>query len=165
MCLFELYLLKTYTEKPGHNFSLNATFDEVDFSKYDALVIPGGRAPEYLAINESVLNCARQFSDSGKLIAAICHGQLILAAAGLLKGRKCTAYRALRPVLIDAGAHWIEPKTMMDCVSDGNLITGVIYKAHPEYIQLVVKALGGKIAGSDKRILFLCGVSSNTKII
>ncbi|KAG6779010.1 hypothetical protein POTOM_015374 [Populus tomentosa] len=147
----------TYTEKPGHNFSLNATFDEVDFSKYDALVIPGGRAPEYLAINESVLNCARQFSDSGKVIAAICHGQLILAAAGLLKGRKCTAYHALRPVLIDAGAHWIEPKTMMDCVSDGNLITGVIYKAHPEYIQLVVKALGGKIAGSDKRILFLCG--------
>ncbi|KAJ6935940.1 protein DJ-1 [Populus alba x Populus x berolinensis] len=148
---------QTYTEKPGHNFSLNATFDEVDFSKYDALVIPGGRAPEYLAINESVLNCARQFSDSGKLIAAICHGPLILAAAGLLKGRKCTAYHALRPVLIDAGAHWIEPKTMMDCVSDGNLITGVIYKAHPEYIQLVVKALGGKIAGSDKRILFLCG--------
>ncbi|KAH8511509.1 hypothetical protein H0E87_008904 [Populus deltoides] len=147
----------TYTEKPGHNFSLNATFDEVDFSKYDALVIPGGRAPEYLAMNESVLNCARQFSDSGKLIAAICHGPLILAAAGLLKGRKCTAYRALGPVLIDAGAHWIEPKTMMDCVSDGNLITGVIYKAHPEYIQLVVKALGGKIAGSDKRILFLCG--------
>nr|TKR99995.1 hypothetical protein D5086_0000188040 [Populus alba] len=147
----------TYTEKPGHNFSLNATFDEVDFSKYDALVIPGGRAPEYLAINESVLNCARQFSDSGKVIAAICHGQLILAAAGLLKGRKCTAYHALRPVLIDAGAHWIEPKTMMDCVSDGNLITGVIYKAHPEYIQLVVKALGGEIAGSDKRILFLCG--------
>jgi D-lactate dehydratase len=116
-------------------------------------------------MNESVLNCARQFSDSGKLIAAICHGPLILAAAGLLKGRKCTAYRALGPVLIDAGAHWIEPKTMMDCVSDGNLITGVIYKAHPEYIHLVVKALGGKIAGSDKRILFLCGVSSNTKII
>ncbi|KAI9396092.1 hypothetical protein POPTR_004G075900v4 [Populus trichocarpa] len=120
---------QTYTEKPGHNFSLNATFDEVDFSKYDALVIPGGRAPEYLAMNESVL----------------------------IKGRKCTAYRALGPVLIDAGALWIEPKTMMDCVSDGNLITGVIYKAHPEYIQLVVKALGGKIAGSDKRILFLCG--------
>ncbi|KAL9392195.1 hypothetical protein Peur_016115 [Populus x canadensis] len=148
---------QTYTEKPGHNFSLNATFDEVDFSKYDALVIPGGRAPEYLAMNESVLNCARQFFDSGKLIAAICHGPLILAAAGLLKGRKCTAYRALGPVLIDAGALWIEPKTMMDCVSDGNLITGVIYKAHPEYIQLVVKALGAKIAGSDKRILFLCG--------
>jgi D-lactate dehydratase len=63
-------------------------------------------------------------------------------------------------VLIDAGAHWIEPKTRMDCVADGNIITGVIYRAHPEYIRLFVKALGGKVTGSDKRILFLCGVSS-----
>ncbi|CAK7338789.1 unnamed protein product [Dovyalis caffra] len=151
------YGYQHYTEKRGHNFSLNATFDEIDFDKYDGLAIPGGRAPEYLAMNESVLDCVRKFSDSGKPIAAICHAQLILAAAGLLKGRKCTAYRALGPVLIDAGAHWIEPKTMMDCVVDGNLITGVIYKAHPEYIRRFVKALGGKITGSDKRILFLCG--------
>ncbi|KAL3568515.1 hypothetical protein D5086_031166 [Populus alba] len=115
---------QTFTEKRGHNFSLNANFDEVDFSKYDGLLLPGGRAPEYLAINESVLDCVRKFSDSGKPIGSICHGQLILAAAGSVKGRKCTALHALGPVLIDAGAHWIEPKTRMDCVADGNIITG-----------------------------------------
>ncbi|KAJ6960746.1 hypothetical protein NC653_038692 [Populus alba x Populus x berolinensis] len=147
----------TFTEKRGHNFSLNANFDEVDFSKYDGLLLPGGRAPEYLAINESVLDCVRKFSDSGKPIGSICHGQLILAAAGSVRGRKCTALHALGPVLIDAGAHWIEPKTRMDCVADGNIITGVIYRAHPEYIRLFVRALGGKVTGSDKRILFLCG--------
>ncbi|KAL9344112.1 hypothetical protein Peur_064543 [Populus x canadensis] len=148
---------QTFTEKLGHNFSLNANFDEVDFSKYDGLLLPGGRAPEYLAINESVLDCVRKFSDSGKPIGSICHGHLILAAAGSVKGRKCTALHALGPVLIDAGAHWIEPKTRMDCVADGNIITGVIYRAHPEYIRLFVRALGGKVTGSDKRILFLCG--------
>ncbi|KAF9664188.1 hypothetical protein SADUNF_Sadunf17G0130200 [Salix dunnii] len=148
---------KTYTEKLGHNFSLNASFDEVDFSKYDGLLLPGGRAPEYLAINESVLDCVRKFSESGKPIGSICHGHLILAAAGSVKGRKCTSLHGLGPVLVDAGAHWIEPKTRMDSVADGNLITGVMYRAHPAYIQLFVKALGGKITGSDKRILFLCG--------
>jgi len=107
-----------------------------------------------------VLDCVRKFSDSGKPIGSICHGQLILAAAGSVTGRKCTALHALGPVLIDAGAHWIEPKTRMDSVADGNIITGVIYRAHPEYIRLFVRALGGKVTGSDKRILFLCGVSS-----
>jgi len=124
-------------------------------------VIPGGRAPEYLAMNESVLDCVRKFSDSGKPIASVCHGQLILAAANSVKGRKCTAYPAVKPVLIDAGAHWVEPETMKACVADGNIITGATYEGHPEFIQLFVRALGGKITGSDKKILFLCGVSSN----
>ncbi|KAJ6369482.1 hypothetical protein OIU76_027832 [Salix suchowensis] len=135
---------QTYTESRGHNFTLNATFDEVDFGKYDGLVIPGGRAPE-------------KFSDSGKPIASVCHGQLILAAANSVKGLKCTAYPAVKPVLIDAGAHWVEPETMKACVADGNIITGATYEGHPELIQLFVKALGGKITGSDKKILFLCG--------
>ncbi|KAH8483072.1 hypothetical protein H0E87_027714 [Populus deltoides] len=148
---------QTYTESRGHNFTLNATFDEVDFGKYDGLVIPGGRAPEYLAMNESVLDCVRKFSDSGKPIASVCHGQLILAAANSVKGRKCTAYPAVKPVLIDAGAHWVEPETMKACVADGNIITGATYEGHPEFIQLFVRALGGKITGSDKKILFLCG--------
>jgi D-lactate dehydratase len=81
-----------------------------------------------------VLDCVRKFSDSGKPIGSICHGHLILAAAGSVKGRKCTALHALGPVLIDAGAHWIEPKTRMDCVADGNIITGVIYRAHPDRV-------------------------------
>ncbi|EXC21752.1 Intracellular protease 1 [Morus notabilis] len=148
---------QTYTESRGHNFALNATFDDIEFSKYDALVIPGGRAPEYLAMDQKVVNLVTKFSDSKKPIAAICHGQLILAAAGLVKGRKCTAYRLVGPVLVSAGAHWVEPETLASCVVDGDLITGTTFKGHPEYIRHLLKALGGKVTGSDKRILFLCG--------
>ncbi|KAF2314769.1 hypothetical protein GH714_033500 [Hevea brasiliensis] len=124
---------QTYTESPGHNFSLNATFDEIDFGKYDGLVIPGGRAPEYLAMNESVLDCVRKFADAGKPIASVCHGQIILAAAGCVKGRKCTAYSPVKPLLIAAGAHWIEDQTMATCVADGNIITGATYDYMEDY--------------------------------
>ncbi|GAY33339.1 protein DJ-1 [Citrus sinensis] len=148
---------QTYSETRGHNFALNATFDEIDPTKYDGLVIPGGRAPEYLAMNDSVIDLVRKFSNSGKTIASICHGQLILAAADVVKGRKCTAYPPVKPVLIAAGASWIEPETMAACVVDGNIITGATYEGHPEFIRLFLKALGGTITGSDKRILFLCG--------
>lgn len=152
--------MQTYSQKRGHNFTLNATFDDIEFSKYDGLVIPGGQAPEYLAVNESVLELVRKFSDSEKPIASICHGPLILAAAGLLKGRKCTAFPSLRPVLVAAGAYWVEPETRLVCVVDGNMITGVTYQGHRDFIRLFVKALGGNITGSEKRILFLCGVCS-----
>lgn len=122
-------------------------------------MIPGGRAPEYLATDASVIDCVTKFSNSGKPIASVCHGQLILAAAGIVKDRKCTAFPAVGPVLIAAGAHWVEPETMAACAVDGKIITATTYESHPEFIQLFVKALGGKITGADKRILFLCGVS------
>lgn len=125
---------------------------------YDGLVIPGGRAPEYLAINESVLEIVRKFSDAKKSIASICHGPLILAAAGSVKERKCTAYPHVKPVLIAAGAQWVEPETLASCVVDGNIITAAAYKGHPEFINHFVKALGGNITGANKKILFLCGV-------
>ena len=124
-------------------------------------MISGGRAPEYLAMNSAVLGLVSNFSNSGKPIASICHGQLILAAAGSVKGRKCTAYPTVGPVLVAAGAHWVEPETMSACVVDGNVITAATYEGHPKFIQHFVKALGGTITGSDKRILFLCGVGSN----
>ncbi|KAL4643813.1 hypothetical protein ACB092_02G119200 [Castanea dentata] len=148
---------QTYSESRGHNFTINATFDEIEFTKYDGLVISGGRAPEYLAMNSVVLELVSNFSNSGKPIASICHGQLILAAAGSVKGRKCTAYPTVGPVLVAAGAHWVEPETMSTCVVDGNVITAATYEGHPKLIQHFVKALGGTITGSDKRILFLCG--------
>ncbi|CAI9110335.1 OLC1v1010341C1 [Oldenlandia corymbosa var. corymbosa] len=148
---------QTYSESRGHNFALNATFDEIEASKYDGLIIPGGRAPEYLAMDESVLRLVKEFSDSKKPIASICHGQLILAAADSVKGRKCTAYPAVKPVLVAAGAHWVEPETMASCTTDGNLITGATYEGHPDFINLFIKSLGGSISGSGKRILFLCG--------
>ena len=85
---------QTYSEKRGHNFTLNATFDEIDAVAYDALVIPGGRAPEYLRLNSAVLDIVRHFDKAGKPIAAICHGAQLLAAAGVVKGRKLNAYPA-----------------------------------------------------------------------
>ncbi|KAF3796380.1 DJ-1-like protein D [Nymphaea thermarum] len=148
---------QTYSETRGHNFTLTATFDEIDASKYDGIILPGGRAPEYLAMNESVLSLVGKFSDAGKPIASICHGQLILAAAGLVKGRQCTAFPPVKPALIAAGAQWVEPKTMAECVADGNLITGATYEGHPEFIHLLVKALGGTVSNPGRRILFLCG--------
>jgi D-lactate dehydratase len=126
--------------------------------QYDGLVIPGGRAPEYLAMDESVLALVKKFVQANKPIASICHGQLILAAAGVVANKTCTAYPAVKPVLIDAGCQWVEADTGDKCVADGNLITGATYDAHPEFISLFVKALGGTVTGSNKKILFLCGV-------
>lgn len=138
---------------------MNATFDEIDLSTYDGVVLPGGRAGEYLAMDERVLNLVTHFAKSGKPVAAICHGQLIMAAADILKGRKVTAYPAVGPVLVAAGAHWVEPQTLASCTLDGNIITCASYHGHAEYIGHFIKALGGTVTGSDKRILFLCGVS------
>src|SRR5207245_6616232 len=85
---------QTYSEKPGHNFTLNATFSQVKPADYDALVIPGGRAPEYLRLNEQVVQIVRHFAEANKPIAAICHPAQLVAAAGVLKGRSCSAYPA-----------------------------------------------------------------------
>lgn len=150
--------MQTYSETRGHNFTLNASFDEITASEYDGLVIPGGRAPEYLAMDKRVLDLVRKFSDAKKPIASVCHGQLILAAARVVENRTCTAYPAVKPVLVAAGAKWEEPDTMAKCTVDSNLITAATYDSHPEFISLFVKALGGSVAGSDKKILFLCGV-------
>ncbi|XP_057431357.1 protein DJ-1 homolog D-like isoform X2 [Lotus japonicus] len=148
---------QTYTETRGHNFTLNATFDEVDAAIYDGLWLPGGRAPEYLAHIPSVVELVAKFVSSGKQIASICHGQLILAAAGVVEGRKATAFPGVKPVLLAAGAHWVEPETSATTVVHDNLITASTYDGHPEVIQNFVKALGGKISGSNKMILFICG--------
>ncbi|CAM8906131.1 unnamed protein product [Rhodiola kirilowii] len=148
---------QNFSESKGHNFTLNATFEEIDASEYDGLVIPGGRAPEYLALDKSVQEVVTTFSNSGKPIASICHGQLILAAAGVVQARTCTAFPSLKPVLIAAGANWVEPEDMTTCIVDGKLITCPTYEGHPEFIRHFVKALGGTITGANKRVLFLCG--------
>lgn len=122
------------------------------------MVIPGGRAPEYLAINPSVVDLAKKFSDSRKPIAVVCHGLLVLAAANAVKGRRCTGYKTLKHPVVAAGAIWVEPKTIADWLVDDNLITAASYEGHPEYLRFFVKALGGSISGSGKKILFLCGV-------
>lgn len=121
---------QTYSEKPGHNFTLNATFDAIDPSNYDALVIPGGRAPEYIRLNPRVLEITRHFANANKPIAAICHGLQLLAAAGALTGKTCTAYPACAPDVTAAGGKYVQIAADQ-AIADGNLVTAPAWPAHP----------------------------------
>jgi len=134
---------QTYSEKPGHRFRLNCSFDDVDTTSYHALVLPGGRAPEYLRLDERVLDMVRRFAAAKKPIAAICHGLQILVAAGMVEGRRCQAYPAVKPELEQAGAVWDEPSSGLDsaCV-DGNLVTAPAWPAHPAWMREFLKVLG-----------------------
>ncbi|MBU0967909.1 MAG: DJ-1/PfpI family protein [Proteobacteria bacterium] len=137
---------QTYSEKPGHNFMLTATFDEVKAEEYDGLVIPGGRAPEYLRLNDKVLAMTRHFAEANKPIAAICHGPQVLAAAGVVKGKTCIAYPAVLPDLATAGATLGQiNETASNAVVDGNLVTAPAWPAHPEWIRKFLELLGTKI--------------------
>ena len=137
---------QTYTEKPGHNFALNATFAEIKPETYDALVIPGGRAPEYLRLNETVLDVVRHFSEANKPSAAICHGPQILTAAGVVENKLCTAYPAVQPELIQAGAKWGEVNaTFSNAYVDGNLVTAAAWPGHPEWMAKFLEVLGTRI--------------------
>lgn len=137
---------QTYSEKPGHNFTLNATFDDVNPHDYDGLVIPGGRAPEYIRLNPRVLEIVRHFADAGKPIASICHGQQVLVAAGVVKGRTCTAYPAVKPDLVAAGASWADVnETFTNAVVDGSLVTAPAWPAHPEWMRKFLELLGSRI--------------------
>jgi protease I len=124
---------QTYTEKRGHNFTLNATFDEVNPASYDALVVPGGRAPEYLRLNPKVLELVRHFDKEGKPIAALCHGPQVLAAAGVLKDRKVNCYPACAPEVTLAGGTFVS-LDFADATVDGKLVTGPAWTAHPAWL-------------------------------
>jgi protease I len=131
---------QTYTEKRGHNFTLNATFDEIDVTAYDALVVPGGRAPEYLRLNAKVLEMIRHFDQTNKPIAALCHGPQLLAAAGILKGRKLNAYPACAPEVQLAGGTFVT-LDFSDAVVDGKLVTGPAWTAHPAWLRKFLEVL------------------------
>ena len=131
---------QTYTEKRGHNFTLNATFDDIDVMAYDALVVPGGRAPEYLRLNEKVLEIIRHFDQTNKPIAALCHGPQLLAAAGILKGRKLNAYPACAPEVQLAGGTFVA-LDFSDAVVDGKLVTGPAWTAHPAWLRKFLEVL------------------------
>ncbi len=135
---------QTYSEKRGHNFTLNATFAAVRAEDYDALVIPGGRAPEYLRLNPHVLALVRHFAGANKPIAAICHGAQILAAAGVLLGRDCSAYPACGPEVRAAGGQWMDIEIDAAHV-DGNLVTAPAWPAHPAWIARFLELLGTHI--------------------
>lgn len=135
---------QTYSEKPGHNFTLNANFDDINPATYDALVIPGGRAPEYIRLNEKVIEITRHFANTNKPIAAVCHGLLVLAAAGALTGKRCTAYPACGSEVTLAGGHYtqVPPDGV---VVDGNLVTAPAWPAHPYWLAEFLKLLGTNI--------------------
>ncbi|WP_234082786.1 DJ-1/PfpI family protein [Azonexus sp. R2A61] len=135
---------QTYSEKPGHNFTLNASFADIDPSAYDALVIPGGRAPEYLRLNPAVIAAVRHFMTAGKPVAAICHGAQLLAAAGVLQGRSCSAYPACAPEVAAAGGSYAEIPVDQATV-DGNLVTAPAWPAHPDWLAKFLKVLGSRI--------------------
>lgn len=135
---------QTYTEKPGHNFVLNATFADVVAERYDALVIPGGRAPEYLRLNAGVLKIVRHFFDTNKPVAAICHGPQILAAAGVLTDRTCSAYPAVGPDVTLAGGQFADI-AVTDAVTEGNLVTAPAWPAHPAWLREFLTLLNTQI--------------------
>jgi protease I len=135
---------QTYSEKPGHNFTLNATFAEIKAEAYDALVIPGGRAPEYLRTNETLLKMVQHFSQANKPIASLCHGAQVLAAAGVLKGKTCSAYPAVAPEVTLAGGKYADIPIDKAHV-DGTLVSAPAWPAHPDWIAKFLKVLGTKI--------------------
>lgn len=134
----------TYTEKQGHNFMLTYSFNQVNVNDYVGLAIAGGRAPEYLRLNEKVLEIVRHFFDTNKPVAAVCHGIQILTAAGVVKGRKLTAYPAVGPEVTIAGGEFQDiPAT--DAFVDGNLVTSPAWPGHAAWIREFLKILGVKI--------------------
>ena len=135
---------QTYSEKPGHNFTLNASFDELDVASYDALVIPGGRAPEYLRLNPKVIAAVQQFANADKPIAAVCHGAQLLSAAGVLQGRACSAYPACAPEVTAAGGRYAEIPVDQAHV-DGKLVTAPAWPAHPDWLAKFLRVLGTRI--------------------
>ncbi|EON11082.1 DJ-1/PfpI family protein [Pandoraea sp. SD6-2] len=135
---------QTYSEKRGHDFTLNATFDGLSPADFDALVIPGGRAPEYLRLNDEVITTVKHFAGNDKPIAAICHGAQLLAAAGVIEGRECSAYPACAPEVRLAGGKYMEI-AIDEAHTDGNLVTAPAWPAHPAWIAQFLAVLGTKI--------------------
>jgi protease I len=137
---------QTYSEKRGHNFAINGDFDAVKVADFVGLVIPGGRAPEYLRLDERVLAIVREFAAAGKPIAGICHAAQLLATAGVISGKRMQAYPACKPDVLAAGGMWDEPSAGLDsaCV-DGELVTGPAWPAHPTWLRAFVRTLGGEL--------------------
>ncbi|MGZ3350557.1 MAG: DJ-1/PfpI family protein [Xanthobacteraceae bacterium] len=138
---------QTYSEKRGHNFAVNATFADIDVGSYDALVIPGGRAPEYLRLNARVIEIVQHFFNKNKPVAAICHGAQILAGAGVLKGRTCSAYPACRIEVELAGGTYADI-AIDGAVTDGNLVSAPAWPAHPAWIAQFLQVMGTTISHS-----------------
>ncbi len=135
---------QTYSEKRGHNFTLNASFTDILPEHYDALPIPGGRGPEYLRMDEQVIAIVRHFFTANKPVAAICHGAQLLAGARVLEGRRCSAYPACRAEVELAGGTYANIP-IDQAVTDGNLVSAPAWPAHPAWIAQFLAVLGTRI--------------------
>lgn len=136
---------RMFTERRGRDHVCTAAFDDVDPAALDGLFVPGGRAPEYLADVESVRSLVRAVDDAGKPIAANCHGAQVVAAAGIVDGRRVTSISRLQVVLENAGAEWVEPAGagggQSNVVTDGNLISAAQSKDYPAMIRAFLDRL------------------------
>ncbi len=135
---------QTYSEKRGHNFALNATFDDIRVEEYDGLVIPGGRAPEYIRLNPRVLEIVRHFASAKKPIASVCHGAQVLTAAGVVAGKRINCYPAVSPDIALAGGTYVE-LPMTGAITDGNFVTAPAWPAHPAWMGQFLLMLGTRI--------------------
>jgi protease I len=135
---------QTYSEKKGHDFALNASFSDVRVEDYDALLISGGRAPEYIRLNDRVLEIVREFVEADKPIAAVCHGAQVLTAAGVVDGKSVSAYPAVGPEVNLAGGEYADIG-MTEAVADGKLVTAPAWPAHPAWLAKFLDVLGTKI--------------------
>ena len=129
----------TYIEKPGYGAEADLTFEQADVARYEAILVLGGRAPEYLRHDGRVLDLVRAFDAAGKWVFAICHGVQVLAAAGLIANRRVTAYVNCRWELEAAGATYVATE---QAVRDGRLVTGQTWESHPEFFREVFACLG-----------------------
>jgi len=135
---------QTYSEKRGHDFVLNASFDDVDPAQYDALLVVGGRAPEYIRLDRRVIEMTRHFAGAKKPIAAVCHGAQVLTAADVVRGRKISAYPACAPEVRMAGAEYVDVPMDQGYV-DGNFVTAPAWPAHPDWLAKFLVVLGTRI--------------------
>lgn len=136
---------QTYAELRGHNFILNQTFDQINLEDYDGLYVCGGRAPEYIRLNEGVILATKHFFEKNLPVAAICHGIQILTAANVVKGRTLTAYPAVGPEVTLAGGTFKEINAD-EAITDGNLTTSPAWPGHPAILKEFYKLLGITIA-------------------
>src|SRR2546427_8436936 len=136
----------TYTEKPGYTWDADVAFADVDPADYVALVIPGGRAPEYIRNDPDVQRIIRHFFEKSKPVAQLCHAPLALAAAGVLKGRRTAAYPALEPDVTAAGATYVDS----DAVVDGEMVSARAWPDHPSWMREFIRLLQKKAPVTSK---------------
>ncbi len=127
----------TYTEKPGYTWDADVAFADVDPSDYAALVVPGGRAPEYIRNDSDFQRIVKHFFDEEKPVAQICHAPLALASAGVLAGRRTAAYPALEPDVEAAGAEYVDGGGIVD----GMMVSGRAWPDHPAWMREFMRLL------------------------